>query len=351
MKVYLTSTPEFSLDVLNEVALILNQTPGELEFISSKPLTARQYGLTYPKMNSIESIKCLTFDEFFGLCAKHRIDRDIPDDAYVVLVTSIKNDLNWFSAFRSNNIFIHGKEWEYYTKRDSKFGIAYQTLENIFQSQIRLNIDDIEKEPNIHMKSIGCINDMCINKTEILLKLRTADICDACINRAENENVDTLILDHISRIIRSIREEFVNSFRITSMVKPDNVYIDAERTVKIGKKNVKLDALNRVLFIFFLKNLEGVKTKLLFEREKDLYSIYKEIKDDPDEMSIKKLVKPVGGTFETVRSRLNSALVNQLGPKLAEFYILIKVEIKDDHNKIKINLEEEYITIEPPKRK
>jgi hypothetical protein len=48
---------------------------------------------------------------------------------------------------------------------------------------------------------------------------------------------------------------------------------------------------------------------------------------------------------------LNQALVNQLGPKLAEFYILDRVEIKDDYNRYKINLADGYISIDPPKRK
>ena len=52
--------------------------------------------------------------------------------------------------FRGKNIFIYGLDWEYYTKHDDKYGIAYQVVENIFQSQIELNIDDVDNEPNIH---------------------------------------------------------------------------------------------------------------------------------------------------------------------------------------------------------
>ncbi len=66
MKVYLTSTPEFSLEVLNEVALILGQTQGELEFISGNPLTVPQFNLANPKLNAIDTIESLSFDEFLG---------------------------------------------------------------------------------------------------------------------------------------------------------------------------------------------------------------------------------------------------------------------------------------------
>jgi hypothetical protein len=351
MKVYITSTPEFSNELVKEVVLLLNQTPGELEFISIKPLTVTQYSLTYPKMNSIETIENLTFDEFFSLCNKYRIDREIPNDAYVAIITSIKNDKRWFGAFKEKNIFIHGMEWEYYTKRDSKYGISFEIVENIFQSLIGLNIIGVNKEPHYHMESIGCINDMCMNKADVMLKLRTADICDSCLSWAEEKNINPLILDHIYRIIRCLREEFVNSSRINLKVKPENVHVNPERIVKIGLRDVRLDPLNKVLFIFFLKNLEGVETKLIFKWEDDLYQIYKEIRDNPDPRTITKLVNGRDRNFEINRTRLNQSLVNQLGPNLAEYYILDRIEIKDDYNRYKINLGEEYITIEPSKRK
>ena len=220
----------------------------------------------------------LVFNAFFNLCETYRTIKEIPDDEYVVIVTSIKNDKDWFSAFNGNNIFIHGEEWEYYTKHDAKFGISYQVLENIFQSQIDLNIYDIDNEPNIHLESIGCINDMCMNKTDVMLKLRTADICNACITRAEEKNMNPLVLEHILTSIENLRENFVNSNRIKSKVKPLPVYVDPKRRIKIGEKNVDIVPLQKVLFIFFLKNLQGVETKLLYQQEDNLFELYQEIR-------------------------------------------------------------------------
>ena len=61
MKVNLTSTPEFSLNVLKEVVLILTQTPGEMEFILGKPLTLNQYSLVLPKLKTIDNDRNLSF--------------------------------------------------------------------------------------------------------------------------------------------------------------------------------------------------------------------------------------------------------------------------------------------------
>ena len=142
MNVYLTSTPEFPTDTLNEVALILGKITGELEFILENPMTEQQVQLFNPNLAEIELIEGISFNELFGLCGAYRAIKEIPADAYVVLITSIENSRNWFSAFNGRNIFVHGVDWEYYTQRDAKFGIAYQVLENIFQSFIELDIED-----------------------------------------------------------------------------------------------------------------------------------------------------------------------------------------------------------------
>lgn len=351
MNVYITSTPEYPSEVVKEVALILNQTPGELEFISGDPLTVSQYSLAHPKMRDIKRIKKLSFKEFFKMCQTYRTFKEISDDDYVVIITSIKNQKDWFSAFNSKDIFIYGEEWELYTKRASKYGISYQIVENIFQSQIELDIKNTKNEPNIHNPSIGCINDMCPEKTDVMLKLRTADICESCLQRAVDKNVNPLLLEHINRILRDLREEFVNTLKIESLVKPERVLIDQEREVRIGEKEITLDPLYKVLFIFFLKNLQGVETKLICEYKDDFYEIYKEVRDNPDFEVIDRMVDPKNSTFRTVKARLNQELHNQLGPKLAQHYLLVRVEIKDSINKYKINLEEDYITIEPPKRR
>lgn len=347
MKVYLTSTPEFSTDVLNEVALILGKIPGELEFILGKPLTDQQVRLSNPDLTDIELIDSLSFDELFGLCGAFRAIKEIPQDAYVVLVTSIENNMDWFSAFNGKNIFIHGIDWEYYTKRDAKFGIAYQVLENIFQSQIELDLNDVKNEPNIHMDSIGCINDFCQKKKDVMLKLRTADICDSCIDRAIEKRVDPLILQHIIESVEGLRKAFINSNRINATIQPLPVHIDNKRSIRIGDHDIKMVALQKVLFIFFLKNLEGVKTKLVCEHQDELFELYLEIRKSGEKEKIKNMFDPVEPSFKVHKSKLNKVLIALLGKKLAEYYIIDNVEIKDGYNLYKINLEEDYIAIDP----
>lgn len=346
MRVHITTTPEFPIDTVKEVALILNETSGILEFMISEPLEVRQFSAMHKQMANILAIDNLSFEELFALCKTVRLFRAIPDDEFVVMVTSIKNSEDWFSAFDSKNIFIHGVDWEYYTKKDAKYGIAYQVVENIFQTLIELDIDDPKKEPNIHEPSIGCINDHCREKFDVMIKFRTADICESCLERAKEKKVNTLILTQISQTINNLRKKFISSSLLNTKTEPEKVHIKPDREVIIGPKKLKLDYLNKVIFIFFLKNLDGVKTKWISHHVDELYQIYQEVRDTPKEKTIKNITEDIS-SFEPCRTKLNKALISQLGPNLAEHYILDTVEIKDDDNLYKINLDKEYITIEP----
>lgn len=354
MKVHITSTPEFSSEIVKEVVSLLNKTKGILEFSFDEPFTNEEIRLVNPKFKKLETIESLTFDEFFDLCQGYRTItkriQNIQNDEYVVMITSIHNHKDWFSAFHDKDIFIYGLDWEYYTKHDDKFGIAYEVVENIFQSQIELNIDDVDNEPNIHIPSIGCIDDMCMEKVDVMFKLRTADICDSCIDRAIEKKVDTKLLQHIIQLIEGLRQEFVSSNRVTSKLKPEIVHVDSDRTINIGDREFETWPIQKVLFIFFLKNNKGVETKLICDHQDELYDIYREVRKSPDISSIINMFdkKKIGDpSFIYNKAKLNQALKDLLGKQLADFYLITKVVIEDGTHIYKIGLEDKYIKIDP----
>lgn len=349
MKVYITSTPEFPQSTLSDVVEILNRVTGYLEFEIVEPYALDEISIINSKFSSPDEIEFLTFDELFWLCKNIRLKR-IPKEAYLVLITNINNNKNWFSAFREKNIFIHGRDWQYYTKHDDKYGIAYQVVENIFQSQIELDINDVDNEPNIHMPSIGCINDMCMEKVDVMLKLRTAYICDSCIDRAHGKKVHLLLLQHIKELIEGIRTEFVNYHRITTKVKPHTVHVTSDRTIKIGNKEFDTMPIQKVLFIFFLKNNQGVETKLICDYQDELFDIYHEVRKTGVKSTIKNMFdkKKIGDpSFASNKSKLNKAIIKMLGQSLADFYIITNVIIEDGTHIYKIGLEDKYIKIDP----
>ncbi len=352
MNVYITNTPEFSSDKLDEVLALLQGTPGELKFDKGESFTQVQYKWLNPRFIDIEGIDSLTFKEYFDLVQGYRVMQKIKDEDFVILISTIRHEQNWFSGFNNRNIFIHGDEWDIISDVDSKFGIAYECVENILQSLMGLDIMNYKNEPNIHKESIGCINDFCDNKTDIIRKFKSGDICHSCMYVAEfDKKVSKYILSQIIQIIEEIRKEFVVSKKLRNITKLEKVKVDSEWNIFIGDKPVKMEALPKVLYISFLKHLDGVQSDKLCENQGLFQEIYKKVKKNPDPEVIERLCckkidpdnpklnhKP---TFETNRTRVKEALVKTLGTTLTNYYHINYVEAANHKMMFKVNLSED----------
>lgn len=189
MKVHITSTPGYPSESIKAVKKLLSSVKGEITFTDEEPFTKAQLLLCSPLFHDLNKKSRLSFDALFNLAKTFRAIKSIPSDDFVVLISEYQNSQYWFSGTTNRDIFVDSNEWEYLTDKDSMYGIASQIVENIFQSLIGIDYRSAENDPNIHLKSIGCINDMCGSKPEIMLKLRTGYICNSCLMRAKASNV------------------------------------------------------------------------------------------------------------------------------------------------------------------
>ena len=285
----------------------------------------------------------------------HTPVKKINDDDFVILISSIKNSKNWFSAFRKKNIFIHGDEWDLISDVDSMFGIAYQCIENIFQSLIELNIENTELEPSIHQTSIGCINDLCKNKPEILMKLQSATICPSCYERSVSKGINDNVMTHIISIMEEIRKEFVISKKFSEQASLEKVKVDEKGSITIGGKVIEMEVLPRVMYIGFLNNIDGFPSNKKCENKNLFEEIYIKIKKNPDEFAIQKMccskikhensIERRKPTFETYRSKIKMAIKKVLGQTLASYYSVNLVEDQDKRNIFKVNLKKGQLDV------
>ena len=353
MKVYITNTPEFSSDKVDEVVALLKRIPGELEFEKGKFLTQAKYKRINKIFEDFNGIERFSFDEYFDFVQGYREYREeINAEDFVIVITSIRHDQNWFSGFKKKDIFVRSGEWDIISNVDSKFGIAHQCVENIFQSLCDLDIMNYKSEPNIHMEAIGCINDFCGYKPDILKKLKLADICESCYNRYKQNGGSDVILAHIVSIIEKIRNEFVISRKFTSELNLDIVKVDEKGKIFIGNRFIKLDLLPRVVYISFLNHLDGIQSHMLCEKKNMFNETYKEMKTDPDPEVVDKAIDKMcckktritdanykqTPTFGIYKSRIKEALVKKLGETLANYYSVILVQDEYHQNLYKINL-------------
>jgi hypothetical protein len=353
MKVYISATPEIEQNDLNDVLKLLSKVNGTIQF---KELPILEYEvindfLEWEKPLERENEK-LSFDDLFELCKTYRRyyvnSKGISKSDYVVLLTNIENKNNWFSSFRDKNIFIDVNGWEDYTGKDPKFGIAYQVVENIFQSILNINVEigEVESEPNIHWKPEGCINDMCQNKKDVILKLRTAEICDKCIDRLDKEGADVEIAIQIQDIIGEIRKGLVT--HIKDRLKPKARPLEVKKNgrkfeiyIEGIKEPISFEAIHRALYIFFLKNIDGVNQYDLIRHRGELSEIYFKIRSGGTIDVINRLSDPRSETFIKTKCEMNKKIISALGDSLSVYYVLNKEE-----ELFKIALENDLISID-----
>lgn len=348
MKIIITSTPEYSQTELQEVVNVLNQQKGFISFELGETLSEKQFNKISSKYNEFLNHGCFSFDELFDLTEQYRTIKDISEDDYLVLITSYRNQHNWFSAFRDKDIFVDSNDWEYFSKKDGKYGIAFQIVENLLQGFMKLDINNPKNEPNIHFESIGCLNDFCGNKKDVMFKLRQGYLCNTCIDRLEEEGANMSIVAELMQTINFIRDEMVNKFRLLANkqeTKP--IEIDDKGNIKIGEKLIELPAQRKSVYFLFLNYLNGIESRRLDEYIDSAFKIYQKVKGRGAmvEKIQKVFIRDYSnqfGRFLLEKTNINKKLNQTLGSKLSENYI---IDYKNKEAVFKVNLEEEEIKI------
>lgn len=366
MRIHLIRTPEFSVDDFKAVGELLSSFKGPMKFSVSNYDFEREdfYFLQYelfPKhpFQYTSNDNFVRFDsergfplswrELFTLCEFYRNKFDVNRDDFVVLLTNRKNALNWFSAYdEARNIFVHTAEWGEYSNANPHYPIAYQVVENVMQSLMKLNIATVPN-PYFHEPAIGCMNDFCYDKRSIILKLQSANICSACVLKIYKEGVDEKIVKQSLEIFNGIRNELVFKIEdIPDEPEPLSILVNEKGEILLPDKGLefRLTPLFKTLYIFYLKHKDGVRLNELVDYREELCKLYQRLSDKTTrksrEKSINALVDATGNSFSQKKSKINRTITELLGEPLARHYRIVGGR----GEAFRIDLPREYCTIE-----
>ncbi len=210
------------------------------------------------------SIEMVSWASIFNKCDHFRKTENIPDADRVILLTDFSNDQNWFSAWDpscSNNSFIHTSQWEYFVPSDPRFPIAYEIMVSSLQTLLFKDYPSAQKY--FHKKPRGCVNDFCKDKNDIILKLRTADICANCQQLLNSRELDPRISTQVFRTLDDIRSQMLFRERFKTTHQPSRIEIKG-RTKRIffsdlGNAELKLNPLESIVYHLFLEHPEGLR--------------------------------------------------------------------------------------------
>jgi hypothetical protein len=369
MKVHLIKDGDVGKDTYSEVVDLLQAISGPIEFyydsnnivnfteddvIEKKMPDEKKFGQSiqayaevenakYPVVRSIrayESRPLRTFSfpflrkttkwtTIFDKCNTYRLYNNIPNDEFVILLTEVSNTNNWFASLDEKmpfNGFIHTADWNHFIKCQDSFPIAFEVIALVLQKHMFNDYN--EARSSVHLDPIGCVNDMCLEKKDIKLKLRTADICPDCMNKLKGK-LSFAEINQALNIMESLRVKMLFSQNFKQNVPLSRLVIDKENKIFLpdfGNIEIKLRPLEKTLYFFYLNHPEGVGLSFLRGKREEMYEIYTKLSGIGNLEEMKSRINDMvdvtkSSAFEKI-SKIKAAFVKAIGEELAKNYYI-----------------------------
>jgi hypothetical protein len=273
----------------------------------------------------------MPWDYFFDQCRRFREMNSLPDQDHVFLLSNMGNDKNWFGSIgpSGRDYFIHTANWDYFFKNaDEQFPISYEVVVWLLR---HLMFGDRETMLNgIHSKPKGCANDFCQNKEEIQLKMRTADVCQLCMDKLQVRSYNPLCLAQILDVFERVRAHLLFRERAALLNRPCRIeVVGFSRHLffpDLGNTELKLNPKEKTLFLFFLNHPEGVRLTHLCDHKRELEQLYSRFVRSGDQggvrEAIERLVDRTDSNQHEVLSRIKSKIIGAVGSKMAPLYLI-----------------------------
>lgn len=276
------------------------------------------------------SRKASNWSTIFHKCNSYRLSKSIGNDEFVLLLTEMSNDKNWFASLDEKmpfNGFIHTSDWNHFIKCDDSFPIAYEVIALILQKHMFNDYNELRT--SVHLDPIGCLNDMCLEKKDIKLKMRTADICGNCIEKLKGK-LSFAEINQALNILESLRVKMLFSQNFKQNVPLSRLVIDANKRIFLpdfGNIEIKLRPLEKTLYLFYLNHPEGIGLSYLRGKREELYEIYQSLSSIGDLFEMRKRIDEItnitsNSAAEKI-SKIKAAFVKAVGDDLAKNYYIL----------------------------
>lgn len=343
MTIHLLRSPEYDLKDFNEVLGLLTT--------HSKSIKFKGHSKVDIKYKDVSDVK--HWDEFFEICQNYRTKKKISEDDYIFLLTEFKNTKDYFGWTDESlgNYFIQTSNWNQYFNAEvnKHFPISYEVVAWILRSLMYDTQEELLN--NAHTRARGCVMDFCDEKEDIILKMRTGDVCNECLKRISDIGVNPVFLENIFNTMENIRKGLMYRERnellgVVSRIKI-NLWEKNPKFVLTEMNNIKLDFDSGQTAIYLtIIETGGMKTKCLIDYLDLLVKNYAEITDEENSdiqliKKVEKWVDPSDSSLFTQKvSFINRDLKNLLGVKLSSNYL-----IKNEKGIYKVKLPKNMVEI------
>jgi len=376
MKVHLIRASGYPLEDFNNVINLLRKHRGSIEFVPSKPIVLPDSEIikTFEDPSEFEKKEMpriaflnnsysadddslsysfphketvYTWKQLFGICTDFRKENKIPKDDHVMLLTDQSNEHNWFGSYDESlkNYFIQTNHWGYFfgNDLDSRFPIAYEVAGWILRNMMFK--DQLETYNALHNDPRGCMMDFCKQKTQIILKMRTGDLCQDCMKILTNRDVNRSHARQLFTIMDGIRGNLL--FRQRSILLLENSQMEIRGLSKrifltdLGDLEINLNPKERALYLLYLNHPEGITRSHLVDHKVELRSYYAMFSQQPSndliDEAISRLTDVTDNNMNEVMARIRAKFRQCVGEQQFEDYSIMATP--EGTHKIRLNRE------------
>lgn len=378
IKAHIIRTAEVDEDLFASVVQYLQQFNGEVEFIAHQETFAMSgkedkeirmddedfdkafpvmcdYNLQMPSVSKsfkkeldFPSVGAYSWDKFFALIDKFRKKKkkdprpvvsitdsrktasdQVKSDDHVFILTYQGNIEKWFvgsERHNGRNHFIHLLYWNHYLMSEPIYPVAYHVMSTVLRNQTFGNFN--EYMALFHEKAKGCMMDLCLDKQDIILKMRTADICSVCMEAIQKKGVNPALLRQALQVFDHVRAQVLFRERFVHVPIYSRLSIDRQKGELVFSDMshlvVKLNPLELTVYLFFLRHEQGIILSYLPDYYNELLEIYQSLQPylDQEEWAnrIGDLTNPLSNSISEKISRIKAKFKNMLGEEIAAQY-------------------------------
>jgi hypothetical protein len=181
---------------------------------------------------------------------------------------------------------------------------------------------------NIHETPRGCIMDFCQEKSQIILKMRTADVCHTCMQKIIERDIPQLHTRQFFDVLDGIRLSMTFRSRSAVLNQPSRMEIRGH-TKKIfltdlGGLELRLNPKEKALYLLFLNHPDGLYLTDLQDHKGALKKLYGNFckQSDPHLLNktIEVLINPLENDVNVILSRINRKIKEAVGEPLLHYY-------------------------------
>jgi len=273
-------------------------------------------------------------EDLFEAGSRFRQANRIADRDFVIVLTEYPNAQNFYASLNpvdTRSGFVHAGDWEFYIDCARELPIAF-TIVNLLVAYHTCPTFDAMYD-FLHHRPIGCANDLCYNKREVIFKLRTGDVCAECIRAMQRSGWSDLGIDHAMRILSTLSSEMRFNRHFQPVMEPSGIHIDMNAGSLILPDyeflNIPLTPFDLTYYLFYLRYAgEDGLYQTEFEQgwaQEALFLIYQKLRPLIDnERELRLTVKTLSDmqVREQARARIKKIFTSILGPRLVKPYLI-----------------------------